>query len=1027
MSCGSSKTPKVTDPGPGLRRVLPWAAVLLVLAFLSCSPSPNKAHIETVSLTPGVSWHRSIGGDGRPHHFRFTVKADRFLHLVVEQREVDVVVLLKDPAGRLLYEVDSPSGATGPETVLAVTAAAGEHTLAIEPAVAGEGSAFDLTVHAARPAGPRDRLLAPAATLYTRAERRQNEEDFQAAIPGYREALARFDALGERDRAAKTQWHLGESLLATGELARAEAVLTQALARFRGLNDGQGEARVLVDLGQVRMLLGDSGGALEAHERSLRLYREAGNEPGQASALNNVGLVLKNTGDLQEAIRRYEEALVLWRRLGSRSAEAGTLQNLGSLYVLIGHDAEGMDLLQRALQLVEGGKDSDRMEILIALAWARYLAGSPEAALDLYREAIDLARRLGDRSAEAGAWDRRGSALRALRRYGEAADSYSRALKIVRGLGSRVDQGHTLANLGWLDLETGDAKRASRRLREAVDLLAASGEPNGETHARIGLSRAERRLGAYGRAREQIDLAVRQVEEMREGLQGARSRGTFLAARYDAHEELVALLLDLHRRNPGGGHAREALEAAERARARNLSEELAADDDPGEGTGRRGTLLGEIRELEERRERIALESPRDARLRELDAELRQRGLELDRLADAPTRQPGLRPLSAGRIQGLAGEGSLLVFYLLSEPESFAWTVDRKGIEAHVLPGRERIETLARRLVAAMSQTYQVASRKAGESAARELSAAILAPLRHRLEGRKRLVILADGALHLVPFAGLPVPAPGAAPGAAAGAGDPEPLVVRHEIDLIPSATFLAQQRRLLAGRRPAPGAVAVLADPVFSLQEGRTKSRAARGFQPPGPFRRLPYTRQEAEAILRLAASQETLVRLGPDAHRDLVTSGTLGRYRIVHFATHGVLHPVLPERSGIVLSRYDETGKPREGFLAAPDVAGLDLPAELVVLSACQTGLGREMRGEGLVGLTQAFFRAGARRVVVSHWNVQDQATAELMARFYRGLLAERLPPGAALRAAQLGLRAETKWKSPYFWAGFSLHGDWQ
>ncbi|MFP5287202.1 MAG: CHAT domain-containing protein, partial [Thermoanaerobaculia bacterium] len=127
------------------------------------------------------------------------------------------------------------------------------------------------------------------------------------------------------------------------------------------------------------------------------------------------------------------------------------------------------------------------------------------------------------------------------------------------------------------------------------------------------------------------------------------------------------------------------------------------------------------------------------------------------------------------------------------------------------------------------------------------------------------------------------------------------------------------------------------------------------------------------------------------------------------------------------VLSQVDAQGRRRDGFLSAPDVAGLDLQAEMVVLSACRTGLGRELRGEGLVGLTHAFFRAGARRVAVSHWNVQDRATAELMARFYRGLLAEGLPPAAALRAAQLSVRAEPKWSSPWFWAGFSLHGDWQ
>ena len=160
---------------------------------------------------------------------------------------------------------------------------------------------------------------------------------------------------------------------------------------------------------------------------------------------------------------------------------------------------------------------------------------------------------------------------------------------------------------------------------------------------------------------------------------------------------------------------------------------------------------------------------------------------------------------------------------------------------------------------------------------------------------------------------------------------------------------------------------------------------------------------------------------------RDLVLSGALSRYRILHFATHGLLHPVLPERSGLVLSTVDEKGRPRDGFLSAPDVASLHLPADLVVLSACRTGLGREIRGEGLVGLTQAFFRAGARGVIVSSWNVRDRATADLMTRFYTHHLVERQPPGAALRQAQLALRAHPKTAAPAFWAGFTLHGDWR
>jgi CHAT domain-containing protein len=157
------------------------------------------------------------------------------------------------------------------------------------------------------------------------------------------------------------------------------------------------------------------------------------------------------------------------------------------------------------------------------------------------------------------------------------------------------------------------------------------------------------------------------------------------------------------------------------------------------------------------------------------------------------------------------------------------------------------------------------------------------------------------------------------------------------------------------------------------------------------------------------------------------VLSGQLVGYGILHFATHGLLDDEHPERSGLVLSLVDPRGRPRAGVVRAGEIAGLDLPADLVVLSACRTALGREARGEGLLSLTRAFWRAGAARVMVSLWNVDDQATAELMGRFYRALLTGGQRPSTALRAAQLSLRADPRWAPPYYWAGFILQGNWE
>jgi CHAT domain-containing protein/tetratricopeptide (TPR) repeat protein len=992
---------------------------------LFCCLGCGGERAETIVLAPGAVYPSQLTGEG-PHRFRFTAEAGRFLHLGVDQRGmVDVVVSLRDPSGRVVYEVDGPTGKKGEEKVLVVTQTAGEYLLTVAPLETGAKGSFAVVVHAWRPAGKEDRLRAAAAASFTRAERLRQDGHFEEAASAYREAVQRAAALGDWRWLAEAEWRLGQALVGSGELHEGAAALESAASRFRGLSDGVSEARALNDLGGAWRKLGETQQALAAHQRALQLYRAAANLVGTATSLNNAGLALESLGDLEGAIQHYEESLALWRRLGERSAQAAPLENLGSLYSLVGHDQEALDLLTQALALLADEKDpGKRASILIALGWEEYLSGQPEKALRRYQEALTLTVRSGDRMVEAAIWDRRGSALRVLHRYAEARASYLQALDRSRRAGSRLNEGHTLANLGWLDLETGDAVQARERLQRAVELLVRSGDPNGEVYARVGLSRAEREMGAFGPAREQAETAVRLVEQIRAALRGPVSRGQFLATRFDAYEELVSLLIDLDRREPGKGYVREALEIAEKARARNLLEEITGDPGASGSGAQRQALLAEVHALEERRQALADHNPRDPHLPGLDAQVRQRWLDFDRLTALPNPQAGLSSLAAGEIQELADSRTLLIVYQLAEPASFAWTVDRAGVEVHRLPGRASIEKLARRVVAGLSASPEIAAQGSVSTALHELSQAVLTPLAPRLAGRPNLAILADGALHLVPFAALPEP----------HQGSEAPLVVQHEIAMIPSATVLRWQRRRLAGRPPAPGLLAALGDPIFSWQDERISkiqsnpsATASREVAFPGPLPRLPYTAEEARTLAGLVPQGSALLALGPAASRELVLSGALRRYRILHFATHGFLDPILPERSGIVLSQLDEKGNRRSGFLSAPQVALLDLPAELAVLSGCETGLGREVRGEGLVGLTQAFFRAGTRRVVVSLWKVRDRSTAQLMTRFYRFLLIDRLSPAAALRAAQLSLRTEDPWRSPHFWAGFSLQGDWK
>jgi CHAT domain-containing protein len=393
--------------------------------------------------------------------------------------------------------------------------------------------------------------------------------------------------------------------------------------------------------------------------------------------------------------------------------------------------------------------------------------------------------------------------------------------------------------------------------------------------------------------------------------------------------------------------------------------------------------------------------------------------------------------------------TILLEYALGLDRSFLWVVQATSMHSFELPGRRHLEDSARRLYE-LARVREERNAKVQQAdlefarAAAELGGALLGPATGLL-GKKRLVIVASGVLEYVPFAALPCPS---------GPGAGQPLVVEHEIVRLPSVSVLAALRRGAAGRSPSAKTLMILADPVFAnhdsrllqdqelVQDLQVDSAVAAvveddpepRFRNQGPsliqtggFQRLHYSRREAEAIAALLDPSQVTLALDLAASRGLVASGELSRHRILHFATHGLLNSKHPELSALVLSMVDPNGQPADGLLRLHDIYGLELKADLVVLSACQTALGREIQGEGLIGLTRGFMYAGGTRVLASLWTVQDKATKELMTRFYRLLLKEGEPPAAALRAAQISMLGERRFAAPYYWAAFVLQGDWR
>jgi CHAT domain-containing protein len=388
---------------------------------------------------------------------------------------------------------------------------------------------------------------------------------------------------------------------------------------------------------------------------------------------------------------------------------------------------------------------------------------------------------------------------------------------------------------------------------------------------------------------------------------------------------------------------------------------------------------------------------------------------------------------------------------LGEERSFLWAVTPTSIRSFELPKRAEIESALQRFYEALTARNRMVAnetpvqrRKRLQQADAEypkisaaLSQMLLSPVAPDLKS-KRLVFVGEGMLQYTAFAVLP--APDTRPG-----GVSSPLIVDHEVLSLPSASVLAVLRREAARRKVTDKTVAVFADPVFDRSDPRVglsgKDRAPavetiasasdikRSATESGlrDFVRLRFSRREADQIAQLVSEDKNLKAVDFAANRATAISPDLARYAIIHFATHGLINNQHPELSGVILSLVDEQGRPQNGFLRLYDIYNMKLEADLVVLSACQTALGKEIKGEGLMGLTRGFMYAGAPRLVASLWQVDDRATAELMGRFYEAMFRQGLRPAAALRAAQVSMWKDTRWHAPNYWAAFTFQGEWK
>jgi CHAT domain-containing protein/tetratricopeptide (TPR) repeat protein len=1055
-------------------------SVLGAVAQTATKESQDATNLPTLS-----NIERELKG-GETHSYRVTLTSGQFLYALVEQKGIDVTVGLLDPTGKQIALADSPNDQWGTEPVLVVAQIAGDYRVQVSsPNSKAPTGRYEIKIIALRPASPIDDGHAQAERLFEEGRKLRTQQTAvsqRAAIEKYKQALPLFESAGDTYRQALTFLSIGITYARLNEFRSALDYFASAQSLARKAGDRKLEAATETFLGGMHDVLGNVKSALDHYNQALSLSRESQNRSAEASALNNIGKIYSDLSDWQKALEYYQQALPLHKALGNQVSEGRALQNIGLALQRLGEPQRALNSFQEALVINRSLNEKNLVaEVLTLVGSAYYDSGETQKAFENYNQALALERELGNRGLEGYTLDLVGTAYSSLGGQAKALEYHVRALELRRATNDRRREALSLNNLGHVYNQLNQPSKAIENYNQALVILRDIGDLNNVALALQGSARSEQLLGDLGAARNRIEESLTLIETVRARAASQQLRASYLASMENAYEFYIGLLMQLHARDASGGHDAEALAASERGRARSLMEMLnEAHVDIRQGAG--ADLIARERELTQllnakAQRQIQLKARQgnaeeiatlDKEINALEDSYRETQVAIRRNSPqyAALSQP--QPLGLEDIQHQLDQDTVLLEYSLGDERSYVWVVTPDSLKTFELPKREQIENRARQVYELLTNRSVFKSVETPEQkqqriaqadsklleASRELSGMIISPVASQL-GNKRLVIVADGALQYVPFAMLPDPSvvsrrqlSVAKNNGPRTTDNVQPLIFEHEIVSLPSASALAVQRQSLAGRKLAPKGIAMIADPVFSATDGRLKTNVRTA----GPQQdqtdaesktriiehladssatliipRLQFTREEADQILAVAPKDGNLKAIDFKASRAMATSVELSQYRYVHFATHGYLDSDRPGLSAVVLSLVDENGKPQDGFLRAHDIYNLNLPAELVVLSACQTGLGKEIRGEGLVGLTQGFMYAGARRVLVSLWNVNDKATAELMQRFYRHMLKDHQSPAASLRAAQVEMWRQRHWQSPYYWAAFTMQGEWR
>jgi CHAT domain-containing protein/predicted negative regulator of RcsB-dependent stress response len=846
----------------------------------------------------------------------------------------------------------------------------------------------------------------------------QNRDDHPRAIQTAHEALALFQSVNDLDGIATAYSLIGQYHFAQNAMGESARYYELALHAWRQLSDLRGQARALIMFGYIDARKGEWLNAVSYLMQAHNLIDDANDPTQMAQIASGLGYVFNESGLPESGLGQYQRAMEYYKQAKHERYYNRAIMLIGYTYFLLGNHPAALKHLQQALTNFESSPEPTNVKLDIAecheyLGRVYFSTGQYELALEQLKPIPEIYKKSGN----------------------------PREVAHVEGM------------LGQIYQQQGSVSRARKSYLEASRILREVNDRVNDASVRFALGRLELDSGNYEAAESYLKDSIANTEHIRSDLKTRVFAAAFSASVHERYEAYIECLMRKHKSQPANGLEVIAFEASELARARSLSELLRDTQTT--------VLVGVDPQLaqQEKKLRHAIRTTVDQTVSLLATNYKKE--DLDKLEGSLTRlreqhkqitaklrqlnpaydkfeEPASYSLKQIQTVVIEDDQTVLLEYFLGQNASYVWAITRNSVEVFELPKAELVTSAVRRVYENVSKEPDDENAKHLNQATAELAEMILRPVAAKLT-TPRVIIVADGALNYIPFQLLPNPS-----------ANHEPLVAKYEVINAPSASILGQLRQEKEHRRPHTKVLAAFGDPVFDSNYAQYKASAseeltasARGND--APWRRawrdvevsadaldpsvlqpLNYTKFELNNLSAIAGSG-AYVATRFAASRQMLASLDLSRYAILHFATHGVLHPEKAEYSGFYLSTVDTEGRRQDGFINMQDIYRLNAPVDLVVLSACRTGLGKDVRGEGLIGLTRGFMFAGASSVVSSLWKVDDEATSELMKHFYANMLQKQMRPAEALRAAQNTLRQIPHWQSPHFWAGFTLQGEFR